>query len=210
MWALADSDIFEIPDVVGHKYVPGTGTGTGAWTTAKYVLSVYDLTFEDVEEAGGKVIPYNWPDANSGLQDKYLDVVSWTTSFPQPAMLNTSMQRDIRLIPFDKRQQFIDTFPGHVPITIPAGTYNKQEIDIETVASPLFFVVSKDLSKDLVKAMTKALWENRDKLGAAHSLLKYMTEETVGKGMAIPLHPGAIEAYEELGIDYNDPTVPVD
>jgi TRAP-type uncharacterized transport system substrate-binding protein len=56
------------------------------------------------------------------------------------------------------------------------------------------------MSDDLAYTIVQALWENLDDFKAVHSLLGNIGEETVGTGMIVPLHPGALKFYEENGV----------
>jgi TRAP-type uncharacterized transport system substrate-binding protein len=52
--------------------------------------------------------------------------------------------------------------------------------------------------------MTKALWENRDAIAAAHNTGKAMDIKTALLGIgAAPVHAGAMRYYEEYLASYN-------
>jgi TRAP-type uncharacterized transport system substrate-binding protein len=48
--------------------------------------------------------------------------------------------------------------------------------------------------------MTKLLFENLDKLAAAHAAAKGIDPARAIEGMPIPLHPGAERYYKEKGL----------
>jgi hypothetical protein len=83
---------------------------------------------------------------------------------------------------------------------IPAGTYQGQAEDVPTAAVVNFLVTSEDLSEEVVYQMTKLLFENLDKLQAAHSAAGGIKLEDAPKGSPIPLHPGAERYYKEQGL----------
>ena len=69
-----------------------------------------------------------------------------------------------------------------------------------TAAVGNILVTHDGVSDDSVYLMTKLLFENLDKLSAAHAAAKAIRLENAVKGLPIPLHPGAERYYREKGI----------
>ena len=87
------------------------------------------------------------------------------------------------------------------PFTIAAGTYPGQEADVQTIAQPNFLATSADLPDEHVYQLTKAVYENLPFLQAIHPATKVMAVEHAIAGLPLPLHPGALKYYQEVGID---------
>ena len=87
-----------------------------------------------------------------------------------------------------------------VPYTIKAGTYPGQTKDVNTVAQPNFLAVNADVSEDHVYKLTKAIYENPPFLQAIHPATKAMAIEKAMAGLPVPLHPGAMKYYKEVGL----------
>lgn len=87
------------------------------------------------------------------------------------------------------------------PYTIPAGTYPGQAADVNTIAQPNFLATSADLSEENVYLITKAIYENLPFLQAIHPATKAMAIESAIAGLPLPLHPGAVKYYQEVGVD---------
>ena len=87
-----------------------------------------------------------------------------------------------------------------VPYTIKAGTYPGQTKDINTIAQPNFLAVNDDVSEDHVYKLTKAIYENLPFLQAIHPATKAMAVEKAMAGLPVPLHPGAMKYYKEVGL----------
>jgi len=83
---------------------------------------------------------------------------------------------------------------------IPAGTYPSQEKDINTIAQPNFLSVRADVDEDAVYQITKTIYENLPFLNAIHSATKAMAIEKAIAGLPMPLHPGAVKYYQEVGV----------
>jgi TRAP transporter TAXI family solute receptor len=56
------------------------------------------------------------------------------------------------------------------------------------------------VSDDTVYQMTKAMFTNLPALVAAHSAAKGISLQNAAKTSPIPLHPGAIKYYKEVGL----------
>ncbi len=84
--------------------------------------------------------------------------------------------------------------------TIPAGTYDGQAEDVPTAAVGNFLVTSEAVPEETVYAMTKLLFENLDRLAAAHAAAKSIDPAKAVEGMPLPLHPGAEKYYREAGL----------
>jgi TRAP transporter TAXI family solute receptor len=83
---------------------------------------------------------------------------------------------------------------------IPAGTYPGQKKDINTIAQPNFLGVRADVDEDAVYQITKAIYENLPFLNAIHGATKAMAIEKAIAGLPMPLHPGSLKYYQEVGV----------
>ena len=88
-----------------------------------------------------------------------------------------------------------------VPYTIKAGTYPGQDKDVVTIAQPNFLAVNADVSDEHVYLLTKAIYENLPFLQAIHPATKAMDVNLATAGLPVPLHPGALRYYKEVGVD---------
>ena len=91
-----------------------------------------------------------------------------------------------------------------VPYTIAAGTYPGQDKDIKTIAQPNFLAVNADVDENHVYLLTKTMYENLPFLQAIHKATNAMDVSRATAGLPVPLHPGALKYYEEVGIDVPD------
>jgi hypothetical protein len=87
------------------------------------------------------------------------------------------------------------------PYLIPAGTYPGQTEDIQTIAQPNFLATHADIPEENVYLITKTIFENLAFLQAIHPATKEMTIENALAGLPLPLHPGALRYYQEVGVD---------
>lgn len=90
------------------------------------------------------------------------------------------------------------------PYTIPAGTYPGIDKDVQTIAQPNFLATTADVDENTVYLITKTIYENLPFLNAIHPATKVMAVEKAIAGLPVPLHPGAIKYYEEVGVKIPD------
>ncbi len=83
---------------------------------------------------------------------------------------------------------------------IPAATYPNQKEDITTIAQPNFLVVRADIDDEAVYLITKTIYENLPFLNAIHKATKAISVEKALAGLPMPLHPGAVKYYREIGL----------
>jgi hypothetical protein len=68
-----------------------------------------------------------------------------------------------------------------------------------------------EIPDDIAYAMTKALWEGRQGVAEAYPRCKEVINafpEITAKYASIPLHPGAIRFYQELGVKIPHQLIP--
>ena len=91
---------------------------------------------------------------------------------------------------------------------IPPETYPGQKNPINTIAQPNLLVASSDLDEETVYKITKTIYENLPFLNNIHAATKAMSLQKAIAGMPMPLHPGAIKYYEEVGIKIPEKLIP--
>ena len=88
----------------------------------------------------------------------------------------------------------------YLAVTIPAGTYQGQDADVETAAVGNFLITHEGVSDETAYQMTKQLFENLPDMVAAHNAAKAIDIQKALNGMPVPLHPGAERYYKEKGL----------
>jgi hypothetical protein len=90
---------------------------------------------------------------------------------------------------------------GYDYTTVPAGTWNGQDVDIKTVGSAQNIIVSEDMEDEVAYALAKAVCENKADLVNASASMSAFDPATAGSlaKTGCQLHPGAAKYYEEMG-----------
>jgi len=202
IWVDASSDIQSVEDLVGKQISAGQ-PGQTSWNAFNNLLEVHGLSIEDIEEGGGKVHHLSWKESQNGLRNGQLDAVMWVALYPHSTVLATETARDIRVLSLDDDK--VDTYleeygNGFSKVTLPEGLYKGQSEPATSVGTKTFLFASDEMSEDTAYKITSTIWNNLEKFQKTHALLQYIEEDTAGRGMLVPIHPGAARFYEEQGI----------
>lgn len=189
---LEKTGIKSIADLKGKRVAVGAA-GSGTEANARQILEAYGITYNDI-----KAQYLSFGEAANGLKDGNVDVAFVTAGFPTAAIQDIAAQHKVVMIPVeaDKAGELIKKYPFYAKVTIPANTYPNQGANVDAVAVKAMLVVTDKMSEDLAFNVTKAMYDNTERLKAAHSVGKMITKETAKEGMSIELHPGAAKFFK--------------
>lgn len=110
--------------------------------------------------------------------------------------------KNLRILEFteDQLRSVNAVYPVWKRCVIPSGTYPGQKEVIQTISQPNILVTHKDLSDEVVYKIVKTMYENLDYLKKIHQATRVMSLDSAFTGLSIPLHPGALRYYEEMGL----------
>ena len=196
-----DSGINSLKDLEGKRFAPGA-TGSGTVTNSKEVLGVYDLNFWDKDNSNINADYVGFNEASELLKNKQVDASNFSGAMPLAAIMDVSNSIDVKLLSLEPEmiEAIIAKYPFYYEYVIPAGTYKGQDEEVHTVALANLLLTRADLSEDLIYDLTKGIYENVPDLMNAHAITENITKENAARGMGtVPLHPGAIKYFKEVG-----------
>ena len=143
---------------------------------------------------------------NAGIQamaDGKLDAFVRPAGIGAASMDQLGAKRKFRLLEVNRKAmaKFMN-IPDRVYMKIPAGTYKNQSNNDKDVLVDGFrhqLAVRKDMNDDLVYKITKTLFDNLPAMKKTAITLRDISLEDPFTGGNIPLHPGAIRFYKEVG-----------
>ncbi|SNZ21049.1 TAXI family TRAP transporter solute-binding subunit [Cohaesibacter gelatinilyticus] len=209
IWVDASSDIKSIKDLVGKQISAGQ-PGQTSWNAFNNLLKVHGMTIEDLEANGGKLHHLSWKESQNGLRNGQLDAVMWVALYPHSTVLATETARKIRVLDLDDAMvdEYLSKYgSGFEKVTLPVGLYQGQSKPVTSVGTKTFLFASDKMSDDTAYKVTSSIWNNLDRFQKTHALLQYIEAETAGRGMLVPLHPGAAKFYKEKGIPMDKPAL---
>lgn len=190
----SDAGVNSIADLKGKSVAVGA-PGSGAEANASQILEFFGLSYDDIEEDY-----LSFGEAASRLKDRQIDAAFLTAGIPTAAVMDVAATQDIKLLNFSDQdiESLNEAYPYLTGVTVPAGTYNGLDNEVQTVALQAILVAESSLSEEVVYNITKAIFENRDTLIAAHDRARDITLDGAESGMTVKLHPGAQKYYDEV------------
>ncbi|WP_026906628.1 TAXI family TRAP transporter solute-binding subunit [Paucisalibacillus globulus] len=190
---LEDSGINTVEDLKGKRVSVGA-PGSGTYINAEQILEVHGMTMEDIEAQN-----LDFGESTDGIQDGNIDAAFVTAGTPTGAVEGLTATNQVTIVPIekDKADALIEKYPYYAHDTITEGTYGLGS-EVNTVAVLAMIAVSDSLSDDTVFDITKALYENVDKI--THAKAEFIKLENALNGIGIDFHPGAEKYFKEAGI----------
>ncbi|MBO4873072.1 MAG: TAXI family TRAP transporter solute-binding subunit [Lachnospiraceae bacterium] len=197
IFTLASSGINTIQDVEGKRVACGAAGSTSG--------DAAPLVFDAL---GIKPASYTGLSSTAtcdALKDGTVDVGIGVTGIPASWLLDLETAKDIKIIPLSDEdlKKILADQPYWAAGKIPGGTYKNHADDIPCIAYWNEAICNADMDADLVYTMVKTTFENLE-------TLKQVDKNAAGidvanlDTMVMPLHPGALRYYEEIGVKIPD------
>ena len=191
---LESSDVRSIADLKGKKVAVGAA-GSGVEANVRQILKAYGLSYDDIDEQF-----LSFAEGAAALKDGAIDVACLTAGYPTASVQDIASQHKIRMIPLtnDKIEQLIAEYPFYTKTVIPAGTYSGFDEDIQTVSVMAILVANDKMSDETGYSITKAIFDNLEKISASHSAAKQISKKTATEGLDfMSMNKGAEKFYKE-------------
>jgi len=136
------------------------------------------------------------------MKDGQSQVFTLITTVPASSVMDLASARDIRVleVPDDKLKELQKINGGYDKRIIKAGSYPKQDKDVQTIGTWTHLIARCDLPEDAVYNITKALAENTENLGAVVKAVKGLTPKDMATDVGVPYHKGALKYYKEAKV----------
>lgn len=194
----ANSDIQSIDDLRGKRVSVGA-PGSGTELNARAILEGNGMSYADLASAQR----LNFNETADALRDGDIDVGIWSVGPPTSSIMNLAATRNIRLLGLDEEEmaKAREQEPIFVEYTLPSGIYDGVTEEVTTVGIPNIWIVSSEMDEELAYQLTKMMLENIDELIAIHPSAETTTAEFTVSASPVPMHPGAVRYFEEIGIE---------
>lgn len=138
----------------------------------------------------------------AALKSRELDALHAFAGIPVKGLSDLALQEPCHLLRFtdEELDAILSENQEYAKGIIPAGTYPGQTEDEQTFGVKCLLCVSADMEDELVKTMTRIIWESSEELKGRHPALSALKDDFMSKGSPIPLHPGAEQFYQSVGL----------
>jgi TRAP transporter TAXI family solute receptor len=191
----ADAGINSVKDLKGKGVTTQQKGNTGELITGQ-ILRVNGLTYNDV-----KASFVGYTDSVNQMKDGHAVAFGLGTTIPAGAIMDIAAGRDIKLLDLaDNLDAMRKLNPGYTLVTVPKGTYPKQDKDVKVIGYATHIVVSCKVPAETVYTMTKTIAQNSTQLAAVVKDIAGLTPKRMAEDIGVPFHPGAAKYYKEVGV----------
>ncbi len=191
----ADSGVKSVKDLKGKGVTTQQRGNTGELITGQ-LLKVNGMSYSDV-----KMSFVSYTDSVTQMQDGHAVAFGLGTTIPSGSVMDLAAARDVKILDLgDQLESMRKLNPGYTLVTIPKGTYAKQDADVKVIGYATHIVASCKLPADMVYAMTKAMAGNIASMAAVNKSMSGLTPKAMAEDIGVPFHPGAAKYYKEAGI----------
>ena len=193
---LAAAGINKISDLKGKSLTTQQRGNTGEVMT-RHFLEAHGVKFSDM-----KVSFVGYTDSVNQMKDGHAVAFGLNTQAPAGAVMDLMAAREIKFFEQgDIYKEMLKLNPSYKLVTLPKGTYPKQEKDLTVVGFFTHVVASCKLPEDMVYTMTKTIAANTKTLGTVARDILSLTPKGMGADIGVRFHPGAAKFYKEVGIN---------
>jgi len=192
-----DANINSISDLKG-KVMVTQPKGNSSEIINVHILQVNGMTYQSLAKVN---FINSYTDAVEMMKDGHAKVFTLGTTVPASAVMDLASSRDIKLIGVDAKTlaDMKKINPGYSKLTVKAGTYPKQNKDVDVIGYATHIVCSCDLPEDVVYKMVKAMAANVSDMAASNKAISGLTPKIMAEDIGVPLHKGALKFYKEVG-----------
>ena len=192
-----DPEIKSVYDLAGKSVSIGA-PGSGVYFNAIDVLNAAGLTEEDINAQY-----QSFADSTDALKDGKIDAAFIVAGPPTPAITELCTTNDAYLVPIDGEvaDNLMASCPFYTIVNVPAGTYEGQTEDVQTVTVKATLIIDANASEDAVYKLTAAIFDNIEAISAENAKGTELSIENATSGMTAPFHAGAAKYFAEKGVE---------
>ncbi len=193
----ADVNINSVADMKG-KVMVTQPKGNSSEIINQHMLQVNGMSYQSLAKVNFLA---SYTDAVDLVKDGHAQVFTLGTTVPASSVMDLASARGIKLIGIDAKTlaEMKKINPGYSKLTIKAGTYPKQDKDVDVIGYATHIIAACDLPEDVVYKMAKAMAANVADMAASNKAISGLTPKIMAEDVGVPLHKGAAKFYKEAG-----------
>lgn len=194
-----NAGIDKVADVKGKGFATQVRGNTGE-AVARHLLKAVGLEYKDVK-AG---FTNSYTDSVEQVKDGRMHMFTLGTGIPASSVMDLASARDVKILDLtDMLPAMKKLNAAYQLVTIPKGTYPKQDKDIGTIGYHTHVIAACSLSPDVVHKFTAAMFAGRKGMSAVNKDMENLTPKIMAQDIGVPFHAGAARWFKEQGITVN-------
>ncbi len=175
--------------------------GNIASEVALAMLKAIGADPDAIESWGGDVIYAASGEQATLMQDRRVDMTLNSIFVRHRSIMQQADSVEVRLLPVSaETQAAVNEATGTSDFVIPGGSYEWAPDDIPTVTLGAALVVREDMDEQTAYNLTKALFENHEKIAGVHKAMNALTPAIMAAQKVVPYHAGAQRYLSEAGL----------
>jgi len=189
---LQESGIRSVAEMAGKR----VGVGPAGGTAAAYFPEFFRVLNVPVSLVYGE-----WAELAAQVRERKLDVLAAAGGVPFPSFIELEAKDKVRYVAFTANEiaALRLAMPELTPSRIAAGTYPSLLRHYQTLGLFNFAIAHAQLPDDLVYQVVRAVFENQEEMMEAHAAAAETIPANFERNSFLPLHPGAIRYYRQIG-----------
>src|SRR5262245_31304034 len=195
----ADSGINTLKDLRGKGVATQVKGNTGELIT-RHVLKSVGLTYNDVKAS----FTNSYTDSVEQLKDNRMHAFGLGTGIPASSLMDLASSRDMKVLDMAEIYETMRKInPAYKLVTIPKGTYPKQDKDVQVIGYYTHVIAACSLPEETVYKLTAAILPRKDQMAAIYKELEKLSPQIMAQEIGVPFHAGAAKWYKEQGVSVN-------
>ena len=199
----AGSDLQNVRDLVGRRVSIGP-KGSGMVQHIYTMFDILGISFNDFEP-----IYLSFEEGAKALEEGKVDA-QWQCPFPNAVMRALSERIDVRILDYEPGDlnDIVDNIDFYNRAVMPAGFFRGVQRNTDQLAVVNIIATHANTDDEIVRKCVAILLENLEELATINPLflgLNDLFTPLKSSGLSalefggVPLHPGAIQAYQDAG-----------
>jgi hypothetical protein len=196
--ARTDAHINNVRDLKGKRVNIGN-PGSGDRATMQVIMEKMGWTKDSFKLAS----ELKGSERSQALCDNKIDAFIYVVGHPNGSIKEATTSCDAKLVPVTGPEidKIVSENPYYTYTNVPAGMYRGTDQDTKSFGVAATLVTSADVPDNVAYNVAKAVFENFDTFKRLHPAFAHLKKEDMVKaGISIPLHPGAVKYYKEVGL----------
>ena len=199
---LYDSGIKTWDDIVASKNSLKLGPskkGTSSEFFSQLIVKHLGTSYEELTKRGYKLMFAGAGGSSRAIASRNIDMYVHNSGIPNGAGLRAALSRDLTFLDMSPSVKKMLVSHQFQPCTIPGGTYKGTKTDKHSMGASGMLLTTDKMSSKTVYSFLKVAHGNVKTLSNVHKIFKKWTPKFAARDLGVPMHPGAIKFYKELG-----------